>query len=212
VQLPRLAAELAWAIGDPAEAAAQADAALALPIWFDSDGTRARVALLQLRARLASGGARAVVGDDETSPSNESRADVRVYRSLAAAARALAHGDTLAADAAFAAALDAADASRIPADLLAAAQPYADYLLGSGDLERAAIVIGRVAPWSSKSYEAALLQARLHRALDQTAPWQEALRRAGALAGERAIPAAWRTPRPVLQLGSLAPNGQQMAR
>jgi len=212
VQLHRLAAELALAVGDADQAAAEADAALALPAHFDSAGAWARIALLRLRAGLARGDAAAAATAAAAEPADAAAgADVRVYRSLALAAQADARGDARSAQAAFADALAAADASRIPADLLAAAQAYADHLLRAGDLERAAVVVGRVAPWSAKSYEAALLQVRLHRALDQAAPWQEALRRAAALAGERTIPAPWRAPRPVLELGDAAANGEQMA-
>lgn len=113
---------------------------------------------------------------------------------LAMAAQALADADAAAADRAFEAALAAADASRIPANLLVAAVAASPRLIETGRLDRAAIVIGRVAPWSSRHYDAALLQLRLYRALGQTAPWQAALDQAQALAGERVIPPALRVP------------------
>jgi hypothetical protein len=108
----------------------------------------------------------------------------------------------VAADRAFEAALAAADASRIPANLLVAALAAAPRLIDGGRLDRAAIVIGRVAPWATRHYDAALLQLRLYRALGQAAPWQAALDQASALAGERTIPPALRvapSPPPALE-------------
>jgi hypothetical protein len=115
---------------------------------------------------------------------------------LAVAAQAAANADAAAADSAFEAALAAADASRIPANLLVAASAAAPRLIEAGRLDRAAIVIGRVAPWSTRHYDAALLQLRLYRALGQAAPWRAALDQARALAGERVIPPALRVAPP----------------
>ena len=212
VQLHRLAAELAMAVGDADTAAAETAAALALPADFDSTGARARILLLSLRAQQAlnrmdaaaeTAAAARRLGD------RDDAADVRVYAMLAAAEQALAGRDVAAAEAAFAEASAAADASRVPANVLAVTQAQAAHLLGSGDLSRASIVVGRIARWSARSYEAALLQLRLYHALDQASPWRDALRQASELAGERTIPPHLRSPRPMLQLGRGEPNGGQ---
>ncbi|MBO9661914.1 transcriptional regulator [Dokdonella sp.] len=212
-QLHRMAAELAWAIGDARGAADEAGVALALPAAYDSAGARARTLLLAGRAQRALGradaaaeiaaAARRLVTDapDESDP--------RVYTALVAAEQALAQGDLAAADAAFTESAWAADDSRVPANVLAAAQTQASWLIERGELERAGIVVGRVARWATRSYEAALLQAQLYRALDQQLPWQEALRQAVALAGERVIPPRLRSPRPSLHLDDTSANADQ---
>jgi hypothetical protein len=171
-----------------------------LPADYDSAGTRARLLLLSIRAQLALGNreasARALTAAREWG-ARHTGDDVRMHVELAIAAQAVANADPVAADAAFEAALAAADASRIPANLLVAAVAAAPRLIQSGRLDRAAIVIGRVAPWAMRTYDAALLQLRLHRVLGQVAPWQAALEQAIALAGERTIPPAVRvTPSP----------------
>ena len=197
VQRHRIAAELAFELGDARAAARELDAALALPADFDSDGTHARLLLLALRARLALGdapGAALTLAAARAWGERHADDDVRMQVELAIAAQALADADAAAADRAFEAALAAADASRIPANLLVAAVAASPRLIETGRLDRAAIVIGRVAPWSSRHYDAALLQLRLYRALGQTAPWQAALDQAQALAGERVIPPALRVP------------------
>jgi len=199
VQLHRIAAELALELGDAAAAADELDAALALPADFDSVGTRARLLLLSLRARLDLGDSTAATPIVEAAREwgvRHAGDDVRMHVELALAAQAVATADAVAADRAFEAALAAADASRIPANLLVAASAAAPRLIEAGRLDRAAIVIGRVAPWSTRHYDAALLQLRLYRALGQAAPWRAALDQARALAGERVIPPALRVAPP----------------
>ncbi|HEY6544318.1 MAG TPA: winged helix-turn-helix domain-containing protein [Dokdonella sp.] len=197
VQRHRIAADLAFERGEARAAARELDAALALPDDFDSDGTHARLLLLALRARLALGdadGAARTLAAARAWGERHADDDVRMQVELAIAAQALADADADEADRAFEAALAAADASRIPANLLAAAVAASPRLVETGRLDRAAIVVGRGAPWSSRHYDAALLQLRLYRALGQPAPWQAALDQASALAGERVIPPALRVP------------------
>lgn len=212
-QLHRLAAELAFTLEDSDAAATEATTALALPAGYDSAGARARVLLLASRVQRALGRGDAVAEAaslaQHLAADEADNADLRVYTTLVAAEQARAQGDFAAAEAAFVEAGKAADQSRVPANVLAASDAHALYLLDRGELERAGVVVGRVARWAAQSYEAALLQARLYRALDQQAPWQEALRQAGVLAGERRLPPRLRTPRPVLQLDGGAANGEQ---
>ncbi|HEY0232267.1 MAG TPA: winged helix-turn-helix domain-containing protein [Dokdonella sp.] len=65
---------------------------------------------------------------------------------------------------------------------------YGQVLIERGELERAAIVTGRVARYADTDFDSALLQTRLYRALGQREAWQAALARSRRMAGERAIP------------------------
>lgn len=104
-------------------------------------------------------------------------------------AEAHAPTDRAAATAAFDAALRAAEAGRVPEDLLTVASAYAGWLIETDQAGRAAVVAAPSAAWAESVFEAALLQARVYRALDEPAPWRAAILRARHLAGERAIPA-----------------------
>jgi hypothetical protein len=89
------------------------------------------------------------------------------------------------------------------------AQAYGGALLEAGDTARASALIGRVAPWAARDFDAALLQVRLHHALGQREPWQAALGQALALAGERQVPAELRTLATPARVGRGAPDGSQ---
>lgn len=108
----------------------------------------------------------------------------------------LAEAETLLADqpaaaaASYEQALRAAEAAGIAADTVAVATSWGGALIDRGELERAGIVIGRIARWAALDFSTALAQVRLYRALGQHEAWQAALQRARALAGERTIPAA----------------------
>jgi len=84
----------------------------------------------------------------------------------------------------------AASAERrgVPAELVAVAEAYAPVLLAAGKRESAATIVGRVASWSGRDFDCALLQLRLFHALDEREPWFNALRQTQSLAGEREIP------------------------
>ena len=212
-KLLRVASELALAIGDPAAAADDAAAALALPGDFDAGGARARVYLTLVRAQLAMGQdqqAAAATAAAVQWGAQSSDADIRVHISLVIAEEAWARRDRARAESAFADAIAAADASRLPADLLVAAQAYAGHLLDVGDADRASVLIGRVATWAPKNYDAALLQVHLYRLLGQARPWRAALQQASGLAGERVVPPPLRAPPPPLELDGNAQNAAQM--
>jgi DNA-binding winged helix-turn-helix (wHTH) protein len=81
-----------------------------------------------------------------------------------------------------------ADEGAIPADSAATAIAYADALLVEGDLEAAAVEVGRLSRWSSQDFGCAVREARLYAALGRDEARQAAVARARALAGERAIP------------------------
>lgn len=91
---------------------------------------------------------------------------------------------------AYAAALDLVERGGVPEDVAIVVTSYGNALITDNDLPQATAVVGRAARWAEQSFECAVLQARLYRALHEPQAWQSALTRARALAGERAIPAS----------------------
>jgi hypothetical protein len=87
-----------------------------------------------------------------------------------------------------------ADRRGVPAEIVAVVKSRAPALLVAGENEKAATLIGRVASWSERDFDCALLQLRLFHALDAREPWFNALRQAQSLAGEREIPRSLLTP------------------
>lgn len=110
----------------------------------------------------------------------------------AALAEGVAEAEAVAADTAFERAIAAAEAGRVPLDLLEASAVYGQALIERGEPARAGEIVARTAPWARRHYEAALLQLRLYHALGQPPAWRSALAQALALAGERVIPVALR--------------------
>lgn len=164
-----------------------------------ADGERAGVVLIRQRALLALGReqeagalydrARAVPADASDVPGcvADALAMGEWFQHAGAAARARPWFDFAAAS---------ADRRGVPAEIVAVAQSRAPALLASRSGETTA-AIGRVGPWATHDFEAALLQVRLFHALGQRVPWLNALAQAQKLAGERAIPAA------LFELGSV---------
>ncbi|MFC5488743.1 hypothetical protein [Dokdonella soli] len=81
-----------------------------------------------------------------------------------------------------------AEQQAVPADVAAVASAYANALMAEGDLEAAAVEVGRLSRWSDRDFGCAVLEARLYAALGRDEAHQAALARAGVLAGERTIP------------------------
>ncbi len=186
-------ARLALARGDAAAAAALARAAVdALPT-IDEAPERARAWLTLARALRASGdGDQAAAATREFARwagSQASQPAVGLFAAVATAEQARASGDASAAQRAFSAALDQAERSAVPRDLVVAAVAWADALLADGEHDQASAVVGRVARWAGQDFDCALLQARLYHALGRRDAWQAALARARSLAGERPLPA-----------------------
>jgi Tfp pilus assembly protein PilF len=77
---------------------------------------------------------------------------------------------------------------RIPADLRDAVTAYATWLIGRGDTGRAGALAERIAGFTARDFDSALLQARVHRALGDAALWRAAVARAQSLAGDRTLP------------------------
>jgi DNA-binding winged helix-turn-helix (wHTH) protein/tetratricopeptide (TPR) repeat protein len=185
-------ARLAWERGDFEQAAASADAALKLR-WDTQDPRQYGLTwLVLLRGELAQGH---VAGSAATVASTASWAEriavppVPLYATLAKAEHAAATGADAAALAAFTQAWSAAEARRVPFDLLQAARSYLDYLIRKGDLVTASVIAGRVSAWADRDYDAAIVQLRLYHALGEPTAWRTSLAQARKLAGERAVPA-----------------------
>ncbi|MBO9663359.1 hypothetical protein, partial [Dokdonella sp.] len=185
-----VAARMALAAGDAAAAARLAGAALAKTWEAETPRERAGAWLIQLRAQIAqrSPEAPASLAAMTAWAAQENGPITRLMADLASAEQAAAAGDSARAGPAFESALALAEAARVPEDLLEVCSVYAAWLIRSGDLARAGAVAARVASWAPRSYEAALLQARLYRALEQPAAARNAIAQARRLAGERVLP------------------------
>ena len=191
-RLPTLRARLAFATHRDAEAAEWAARALALPPPSDDAGEGiAEIALLRERALAANDSSAAARADGASTANEVPRYPVQA---VLAAEIAQAHGDTAGAARSYRTALDLAERRGVPADLALVAGSYGPWLLARGELGEAAAVIGRVSPQADHDFDCALLELRLFHALGRGDAWQRALARAQALAGERELPPALRTP------------------
>lgn len=173
-------------------AAEVAGAALADWPAAGADGDRAAIVRIGQRALLALGRDREaarLLDRARAAPGDALDAPGAVADALAMAEWWQHAGDERRAGAWFDAASAAADRRGVPAEIVAVAQARAPALLAAGRRDEAVAMIGRVAPWASRDFDAALLQLRLFHALDQREPWFNALREAQRLAGEREIPA-----------------------
>jgi DNA-binding winged helix-turn-helix (wHTH) protein/tetratricopeptide (TPR) repeat protein len=184
-------ARLAWERGDFERAAASADAALKLR-WDAQDPRQYGLTwLVLLRGELAQHELEASAATAATAATWAERLavpPVPLYATLAKAEHAAATGADAAALEAFTQAWSAAQARRVPFDLLQAARSYLGYLISKGDLVTASVVAGRVAAWADRDYDAAIVQLRLYHALGEATAWRGALAQARKLAGERAVP------------------------
>jgi DNA-binding winged helix-turn-helix (wHTH) protein len=187
-------AELAWREERMGDAIAAADRTLAE--WpDDGDGQRARVVLVRQRALVAAKGAQADLGAEPPAAASAD-AEAAATLTLAAAERAVYLGRTDAAERAYRAALEAAEASAAPIEIAGVATSYASQLIAEGRLDEASALAGRVAAWAERDFDCALLQVAVYRARGHRQAWADALRRAQALAGERAIPPGLSSPPP----------------
>jgi hypothetical protein len=186
--LHALRAELAALQGHPAQTLDAVAKALAL--WpaagneNDAEG-RARLALLRQRAAIEDGHPAAA----PPTAADGDRDTAAPARLIAQAEWAAHEGRATDADAAFHAALSAAESRGVPDAIAMAAQAYAGWLLAQGRVEDASALSGRVAPWAENDFDCALLQARVFRAAGQTEAWLRSLQHVQTMAGERPIPA-----------------------
>lgn len=186
-----IAARTALDAGDATLAEREAAAALAAPAAALDTRQAAATRWVRIRALTALGrpaDADAALAAMQAWARQDGAPAARVHASLAAAER-LAEGPAAAARAAFEAALDQAEAERVPLDLMRVGRSYATWLMQQRDYPRASVVAEGLAAWTDRDYEAALLQLRVFHALHNPAAWPAALQRARALAGERLVPA-----------------------
>jgi DNA-binding winged helix-turn-helix (wHTH) protein/tetratricopeptide (TPR) repeat protein len=198
-RLRSLDAELAamlerWTDAETATAAALAD-------WPASgaDAERSGMLLIRQRALLGIGrgeDARTLFDRTREAPREASDAPGTIGEAIAMAEWTQHQGDTRRASDWFAFANASADRRGVPVEIVAVAKAQAPSLFSASSAENAAAAIGRVAPWATRDYDAALLQLRLFHGLDQREPWFNALRQAQKLGGERPLPAALTRPRP----------------
>jgi len=153
---------------------------------------RAEAWLTQVRAALraanAGRAAEAIAAFDHwATQTDEPRA--HLFARLAEAEYARQFSDARQWRGAFEAARDLAAHDAVPYEIATVAKSYADALFAEGDLEAAAVEVGRVSRWSEQDFLCAVLEARLYAATGRNEARQTAVSRARALAGERSIPA-----------------------
>lgn len=170
----------------------------ALADWPDAgaDGDRAGTVLIRQRALLALGRdaeAGALLDRTRVAAAEPSIEPGSVADALAMAEWSAEQGDAAAARAWFAHAAASAERRGVPSGIVEVAQAWAPRLLADGETEPVVAMVGRVASWATRDFDAALLQLRLYHALGQREAWTSALQQARTLAGEREIPRALAT-------------------
>lgn len=169
--------ELALRSGDARAAARLADAALEhwqrLPGDDVHDWVRLRRVQAAQAADLPPGGAAEVPIGERTLPALLSTALLR---------------EKDAAEPVLREALALADQRAAPAELVEVARVYVPWLIGRERMQEAGVLVGRLAPWSGRCYDCALLQWQLAEALGDTGLANEARRQAMRLGGERLSP------------------------
>jgi tetratricopeptide (TPR) repeat protein len=186
-----VAARIAAARGDFAEAARQVDAS-ATRALLDADR------LLYAKTLLLGAGASRRTGDGvhaseltarlhELSASTDDDA-IAIDAAIADAEQAAAENRRDAALQGFAAAVQRAEKLGVPDDLVAAGAPYIDALIAASHLDEARAIAGRLAPFADRDLRAAWAQVKLYRALDRPDAERTALAAATRLAGDGALP------------------------
>ncbi len=183
-----LLARLALAQGDAAAAIEASTQSLAHFPAADDVREEARAGFLHVEALLAGGRAADAARSAADLTAFAAKAGDAASRLYADLAQARTSTDPDAAGTWYARALGEADALRIPADLRDAVAAYATWLIGRGDTGRAGALAERIAGFTARDFDSALLQARVHRALGDAALWRAAVARAQSLAGDRTLP------------------------
>jgi DNA-binding winged helix-turn-helix (wHTH) protein len=186
-----IAARRALEAGNPAQAETEATTLLQGQWTAETAREQASLWLSLARAQLAqdhADAARETARQAHAWAARDGSAVAQLHAQLIEALAA-APGDRAAKTAAFDTALRGAEAARVPADLLHVVDAYAGWLIDAGEPAQAGAVAARSAAWADTVFEAAVLQARVYRALNAPAPWRAAVERARHLAGERALPA-----------------------
>ena len=180
-------AQLELEAGNAAAAAALAERAVALLSTPNHEHGRAEAWLTLIRAEQRAAAAKTTTlsaFENWAARINDPR--VQLYMKLA-------HAEQVRHDSgdwrhAFTIAGELAARDGIPFEVVAVARSYADALLAEGDLDAAAVEVGRVSRWSDQDFDCAVLEARLYSATGRNEARQAAVARARVLAGERPIP------------------------
>jgi DNA-binding winged helix-turn-helix (wHTH) protein/tetratricopeptide (TPR) repeat protein len=190
-QVDAVAARIAAAHGDAAEAARLASAA-ATTLLESSDKS-----LYAKTLRLGAGSARKA-GDAATAAEMGGRLrelaktanddEIALDAVLDAVAEAAAAERRDAALQGYAAAFERAGKLNVPEDIVAAGAPYVAALIDASHLDDARAIAGRLAPWAERDLRAAWAQVRLYRALDRPDAERTALAVATRLAGDGVLP------------------------
>jgi DNA-binding winged helix-turn-helix (wHTH) protein/tetratricopeptide (TPR) repeat protein len=187
-----LGADIALLRGDNARAAGIASKLAAQTLestnWQDYASARLTyIVALQKSARVTQAGSevKRLRNWAEASGGGDRRL---FYVVLAEADQARAEGRIDDALSRYADAMRRAERQGIPEDIVIVGEPYVDALVDAGQIDQASAISGRLAPWSDKDMRAAWTQVRVYRALHKTDAARDALSRARALAGERALP------------------------
>lgn len=191
----QLQAQLAFDTGRGSaakELAARASALYALPdLAVEKHGReRSLTALLLLKASLMEGqvaDAADALSAFDAWARGRSDPTVAAHLALGRALVAARDGPTQRAVSLFATALETA-LPLAPATVAQVAIEYGRYLIRHDDLDGAARVVGRIAPWARTDYGCALAQVELYQALGQADAWRRSIKESRSLAGERAIP------------------------
>ncbi|MBB5208393.1 winged helix-turn-helix domain-containing protein [Chiayiivirga flava] len=176
------------------DAATLAHAALAAWPAQGAERERERLALVELRAWIALGEVAAARTLAQRPPSPFLLADDLAWRELAQAAWRQAQDNRRGELDTLRAAIAAAGESGVPATLAAVAETAVPALLELGRPDEARALAGRVASFAANDFDCALVQVRVLHADGAVDAWRAALETAQALAGEREVPAALRTP------------------
>ncbi|HEL5339982.1 TPA: winged helix-turn-helix domain-containing protein [Stenotrophomonas maltophilia] len=182
----------AWELGN-----GLVKAALDSPWYAPESGLAAYARYRLLTARDALGDrlgvADAARAADAQSRERPAEPTIRLYALLARGEADAATGRVAEARTAFAAALDQAEATHVPFDVVQVADAYVRFLLRHGDATAARTLADRLAAWADTDYRASLVQLSVYHATGSDA-WQPALARTRRLAGERKVPAALTVP------------------
>lgn len=147
---------------------------------------KARALLLLVRAHIASNNVDAAQRAQRAMVEWAARDDLpvaRIYAALAAAPIATQRGDAAEATRQLDAALTAAEAERVPYDIVRVVTVGIDDAIGAGDSSRIAALVQRASPWSAQCYDAAIAEMRAFKALGWNAALEDARVRAEQLPG-----------------------------
>ena len=191
VQVEAIAARIAAARGDSAEAARLAQASATALLQGSDKTLYARTLRLGARSARKSGdaaGAAAMAARLREFAKTANDDEITLDAALADAAEAAAADRRDAALQGYAAAFERAGKLNVPEDLVAAGAPYVEALIDASHLDDARAIAGRLAPWTDRDLRAAWTQVRLYRALDRPDAERTAFAAATRLAGDGALP------------------------